>query len=156
MVVIFERGLNSKALIFLITVVEVPPMPIGRILSLSLFPAKAQLRQKQLSYLTHILETKPFFTSRAAQLKRLGAIATRQEQEGDEPYVDLMESSTRREDFFFHPYVGEREGIRRAKVPNQRTSSATSVRYEMERYGFVPIVKPLMRVHSWGETTATG
>lgn len=154
MVVIFQIGLNSKALKFLITVVEVPPMPIGRILSLSLFPAKAQLRQKQLSYLTHILETKPFFTSRAAQLKRLGAIATR--QEGDEPYVDQMESSTRREDFFSHPYVGEREGIRRAKVPNQRTSSATSVRYEIERYGFVPTVKPLMIVHSWGETTATG
>lgn len=43
---------------------------IGILLSLSLFPAKAiaQLRQKQLSYLTHILETQPFFALGAEQL----------------------------------------------------------------------------------------
>lgn len=46
-------------------------MTIGILLSLSLFPAKAmkaQLRQKQLSYLTHILETQPFFALGAEQL----------------------------------------------------------------------------------------
>lgn len=120
------------------------------IFSLSLFPAKAMkessAQAKQLSYLTHhTLETQPF--SGAEQLNFKGQAQQPLGKKGDEPYVNQMGGRDQVQGGIIASLTRTQA---KGKVPeeqkSQRTSSATSVRYEIERYGFIPAVKPLIRL----------